>query len=108
VTVCVAGQLPLDAEGRLAAQAFADQADLVFSKLQSALASAGALPSHLIEIRSYLTSADDLPAFRAARERWFATWGLATPPAATTLVVQALVGGAAIELDARAVAPPGT
>lgn len=102
----VAGQLPLDGQGQLAAgMGFAEQAAMVFGNLARALRSAGSSLAYVAHIRAFLVDEADLPGFRVARSEAFSRYGVTDPPPATTVVVKALVGGSLIELDAVAAIP---
>lgn len=103
-TLHVAGQLPVDESANVVHPGdFAAQAELVWDLLASALTSAGSSLDLAVSIRAYLTSDDDFPAFRDSRAAAFQRHGVVAPPAATTVVVKSLYGGALIELDAVAV-----
>lgn len=102
-TVYIAGQVSLDAEGRLVGEGdFAAQAKQVFENLRIALASAGAGFNNLARITTYIVGFDQAKreAFGAAR---LAAMGDALP-ASTLLGVAALAQpGYQIEVEGIAV-----
>ena len=103
--VYVAGQLGMLQDGTYAGGDgdFAAQAAQAFENVKSALAAAGAGFEHVVKITNFLVDAKDLPAFRAARDRYVNT---AAPPASTTIVISALARpGALFEVEAIAVLP---
>jgi 2-iminobutanoate/2-iminopropanoate deaminase len=62
------------------------QVDLAFRNLGAVLASAGMAPGDLVKVNVYLTRPEDIPALRAARDRFQGD----ARPASTLVVVQAL------------------
>jgi enamine deaminase RidA (YjgF/YER057c/UK114 family) len=103
-TAYVAGQLPVDGEGRVVGADFDEQADAVFAMLQTALQGVGSSLERVAFIRAFMVDPSHFPAFRDARARAFRAHGVSEPPPATTIVVSELYGGSLIELDAAAAA----
>jgi enamine deaminase RidA (YjgF/YER057c/UK114 family) len=103
-TVYVAGQLGLNAEGKLTGD-FRVQATQAFENLKIALAAAGAGFEHVVKINNYLVDiAANIAAFREVRDRYVNT---AAPPASTAVGVPGLaLAGALFEIEAIAVLPP--
>lgn len=101
-TLYISGQVGLDGQGRLAGD-FAAQARQVFANLRTCLAAAGANPSQVAKMTTYIVgyqAAVHRPALTAARAEVF---GL-HPPASTLVGVQALaVPELLIEVEAIAV-----
>jgi enamine deaminase RidA (YjgF/YER057c/UK114 family) len=84
--IFIAGQVALDRQGHLVGKGDVEaQADQVFANLAAALAAIGCTPGHLVKLTVFLRDMGALPAYRRARDRFFAT---VTPPAtpAITLV----------------------
>jgi 2-iminobutanoate/2-iminopropanoate deaminase len=102
-TAHVAGQLPVDDEGRVVGDDFAAQADLVFGRLAETLEAVGSSLANVVFMRAYLVRDSDFAAFRDVRRRAYERFGVSSPPPATTIVVRGLYGGASVELDAVAV-----
>jgi enamine deaminase RidA (YjgF/YER057c/UK114 family) len=104
-TVYLAGQTPIDADGRVVGEGdFAVQARQVFSNLRTALASVGADFSHLVRTTTYIVSysTDLREALQAARSEAFGE----IKPASTLLGVAALANPAyLIEIEGIAVIP---
>ena len=102
-TVFIAGQVSIDAEGRLVATGdFAGQVKQVFANLHTALEGAGATPADVTKITIYVV--DYTPELRPllgdARSKVFG----GTLPASTLVGVQALAEpGYLIEVEAIAV-----
>jgi enamine deaminase RidA (YjgF/YER057c/UK114 family) len=102
--VFVAGQVSIDADGKLvAAGDFAGQVKQVFANLRSALAGAGATPADVTKITIYIVNYK--PELRALLgEARAAVFGPTTLPASTLVGVQALAEpGFLIEIEAIAV-----
>lgn len=106
-TAYIAGQLPVDAEGKVVGETFAEQADRVFELLATALSGSGSSLARVAFIRAFMVDPDDFVGFRDARARAFARHGVDSPPPATTIVVRGLYGGSLIELDAVAAVDAG-
>jgi len=102
--VFVAGQVSIDAEGKLVAPGdFAGQVKQVFANLRSALDGAGATPADVTKITVYIVGYR--PEMRSlVGEARSAVFGPATLPASTLVGVQALAEpGFLIEIEAIAV-----
>lgn len=79
--IYISGQAPLNAKGQLVGSGnFRKQAEKVFANLQSALTSAGASASDVIQIETYYVNRADLPIYGELRQVFFA--GRKTPPPA--------------------------
>ena len=103
----IAGQTALDTAGELVGKNdFAAQADRVFRNLGTALQAIGCTASHLVKLTVFLRDMDNLPAYREARNRFFAT---VTPPAAPaiTLVEVSKLYGPDFLIEIEAVAARG-
>lgn len=100
-TVYIAGQLGLDAEGKLAGAAgdFRAQVSQAFENLKAALAAVGAEMSNIVKINNYIVDIDkNIGAFREIRDRYLKT---EAPPASTAVGVPGLaVPGALFEIEA--------
>ena len=102
--VFIAGQVSIDAEGRLVAPGdLAGQVKQVFANLRTALEGAGATPADVTKITIYIV--DYKPELRPLLgEARAAVFGPATLPASTLVGVQALAEpGYLIEVEAIAV-----
>ena len=103
----VAGQLPLDENGKLVGEGdFAIQAQVAFDNLANALGAAGSSLAEAAYVRAFLVNEHDLPQFRAVRAEAYLQHGVTDPPPATTVLVKGLIEGSLIELDAVAVVSP--
>jgi enamine deaminase RidA (YjgF/YER057c/UK114 family) len=102
--VAVAGQVALDAEGRMVGPGDpVAQAEQVFRNLQVALAAAGASFEHVIKLTYFMLDVGALPAVREVRNRYV---NVANPPASTAVQVSSLFRpGFLIEVEALAVVP---
>ena len=100
--VHVAGQLPLDVDGKLVGDDFKAQADHVFANLAALLEAGGSSMDRILYLRAYMTRNEDYALYKEARAQAFERHGVVSPPPATTVVVAGLVGGSRIELDAVA------
>lgn len=98
--IAIAGQVPLDAQGRLAGTDPQAQVRQVFENLVAALAATGAGLEHVVKLTVYLTDMADLAAFRQVRDEFISA---DTPPASTLIQVTSLANPAfRIEVDALA------
>jgi enamine deaminase RidA (YjgF/YER057c/UK114 family) len=87
-TIYVAGQIALDASGKLVGPGdFRAQAEQVFANLKAALAAAGADFSHVVKLNIYLLDRANLPILREVRDRSINTQA---PPASTLVQVSSL------------------
>jgi enamine deaminase RidA (YjgF/YER057c/UK114 family) len=105
-TVYIAGQLGLDAAGKLAGKPgdFRAQATQTYENLKTALAAVGAGFEHVVKFNNYLTDIpEQIPIFREVRERYL---GKEQAPASTTIEIARLAReGALIEIEAIAILP---
>jgi enamine deaminase RidA (YjgF/YER057c/UK114 family) len=91
--VFIAGQTALDCDGTLVGKDdFAAQAEQVFRNLGAALGAIGATASNLVKLTVFLRNMDDIPAYREARNRFFATVTPIAAPAITMVEVSKLYG----------------
>ena len=100
----IAGQTALDGAGALVGKNdFAAQAEQVFRNLSTALQAIGCTASNLVKLTVFLRDMNELQAYRAVRNRFFAT---VTPPAAPaiTLVEVAKLYGPDFLIEIEAVA----
>jgi reactive intermediate/imine deaminase len=98
--IAISGQVPLDAQGRLAGTDPQAQVRQVFENLVAALAAAGAGIEHVVKLTVYLTDMADLAAFRQVRDEYISP---DNPPASTLVQVSSLANPAfRIEVDALA------
>lgn len=97
--VWVAGQLPIDAQGRkLGDQPFEVQARQVLANIEAAVQAAGSTLDRLVQVRVYLTDIDHWPAFNALYAEWLGPH----KPARAVVPVPALHFGFLIEAEAVA------
>jgi enamine deaminase RidA (YjgF/YER057c/UK114 family) len=101
-TFYIAGQLALDAAGKLVGQGdFPAQVAQVFENLKARLAEVGATFKDVVKLNYYLVDASDLASLREIRNRYINT---ENPPASTLVVVKRLVAEEyLIEIEAIAV-----
>ncbi|PRH32555.1 RidA family protein [Burkholderia gladioli] len=101
--VHVSGQLPVSAAGEpLAARPFEEQVRQVLANLDGCLAQAGVTRAALVQVRVYVTDIAMWPAFN----RLYAEWIGAHLPARAVAGVSELHYGAAVEVEAVALARP--
>jgi reactive intermediate/imine deaminase len=99
--VFVSGQLPIDADGtRLADAPFDVQARQVLENLRLVLEAAGSNIAKLVQVRVYLDSIDNWPAFNAI----YAEWAGAAKPARAIVPTGPLHFGMKVEIEATALA----
>jgi 2-iminobutanoate/2-iminopropanoate deaminase len=99
--VFVSGQIPLDPEtGQLVAGDAAAQAERALISLQAVLEAAGSGLHRVVKTTIFLTDLADFAAVNAVYARFFP----AEPPARATVQVAALPRGAALEIEAVALA----
>lgn len=101
--VAISGQIAIDPDGNVVGRgSLVEQAEYVFSCLDTALAAAGAGRADLVKITMYVTTLDGLAELRAARDRWLGD----ARPASTLVQVAGLVhSDLLIEVDAFAARP---
>jgi 2-iminobutanoate/2-iminopropanoate deaminase len=106
--VAVAGQVAIDQRGELVgAGDFSAQTEQVLANIVRALSAVALGPQDILQMTSYLVSAEHIPTFYAVRERVFPEMfaGGRYPPN-TLLVVQRLVRPEfLVEIEALAVGP---
>ncbi len=87
-TLYVAGQVALDADGRLVGEGdIRAQARQVFRNIRAIIEEAGGGMTDIVKLTTFLTSMDDYPGFVEVRSEFLpAPW-----PAATLVAVSALV-----------------
>jgi enamine deaminase RidA (YjgF/YER057c/UK114 family) len=100
--IFVSGQAATRPDGSMVSTEFDAQAAQALENVRLALKAAGATPSDIIRINTFIV---DLPghiaAYRTAREKFFA--GIANLPTSTTIGVPAIAGeGALIEIEVTA------
>jgi enamine deaminase RidA (YjgF/YER057c/UK114 family) len=107
--VVVAGQVGMDAQGRLAGPGdVAAQTRQAFENIRAVLAAAGCTMRDVIRFQTFLTHASDIDGFMKARREMFPTYypDDVYPPN-TILVVSRLVQPELlVEIEAMAVKPP--
>jgi enamine deaminase RidA (YjgF/YER057c/UK114 family) len=91
--IFIAGQTALDDAGELVGKNdFAAQAAQVFKNLGVALQSVGCTAGNLVKLTVFLKDMNDLPTYREARNRFFATTTPPAAPAVTLVEVSRLYG----------------
>jgi 2-iminobutanoate/2-iminopropanoate deaminase len=99
--VFVAGQLPVEADGRLLNEApFEAQAQQVLANVAAALRGAGSSIDKLVQVRVYITDIELWPAFNTI----YAQWAGDARPARAVVPVPQLHYGFKIEVEATALA----
>jgi 2-iminobutanoate/2-iminopropanoate deaminase len=102
--VIIAGQVPLDKQGKMVSDDFADQFHQVFSNLKATLEAAGGKMENIISLRTLLSREDDLPIFHRLRGEFYPQLFEGKPlPPNTLLVVKQLVSPE-IRLEIEAIA----
>jgi enamine deaminase RidA (YjgF/YER057c/UK114 family) len=102
--IFISGQTAVDREGNVVGKNdFAAQVAQVFCNLTIALEAAGCTAAHLVKLTVFLTDMKNLPRYREARNRFFAS---VTPPAApaVTLVEVAKLYGPDFMIEIEAIA----
>jgi enamine deaminase RidA (YjgF/YER057c/UK114 family) len=104
--IFIAGQTALDANGNVVGKNdFAAQAAQVFRNLTVALQASECTPANLVKLTVFLTSMENLVAYRAARNLFFASVTPPAAPAVTLVEVSKLYGpDFLIEIEAVAAA----
>ena len=106
--VVVAGQVGMKSDGGLAGNDAGSQTKQALANIAAVLGAAGCRMRDIIRLQTFLTSADDIPAFMAARQEVFPGYfpDGAYPPN-TLLVVSRLVRPELrVEIEAIAIKPP--
>jgi 2-iminobutanoate/2-iminopropanoate deaminase len=97
----ISGQLPVDEAGKaISDQPFAAQVSRVLANIDACLAKAGVGRSRLLQVRVYVTNINDWPVFN----RIYSDWIGDLRPARAVAGVSALHYGAAVEVEATALA----
>lgn len=101
-TIYVAGQLPLDRNGKLVGHSdFRQQTVQVFENVRTALAAAGAEFRDVVKLTTYLTDMSKRSIFHEVRASFI---NMAAPPAGTLIGIATLANpDAMIEIEAIAV-----
>jgi len=107
-TVYISGQVSADTSGNLTGVGdFRAQFHGAFENLRRVLESLGASFEDVAYVRGHLVRAEDLPAYREERERFYGEV-CRSPPPTTTLVVAGLYHpDCLLEVDAVAALPAG-
>jgi 2-iminobutanoate/2-iminopropanoate deaminase len=101
--VFISGQLPIMRDGtKLADAPFDQQARQVLENIEAALKDAGSALNLLVQVRAYVTSIEDWPAFNAI----YAKWIRPSRPARAVVPVPPLHYGFKIEVEAVAICKP--
>jgi enamine deaminase RidA (YjgF/YER057c/UK114 family) len=91
--IFIAGQTALDRNGILVGKDnFPAQAEQVFCNLEIALQSVGCTAANLVKLTVFVRDMSNLAAYRAARNRFFATVAPPAAPAITLVEVSKLYG----------------
>lgn len=101
----ISGQVPLDPAGEVFVGPMGEQARLCFGQIEAALEKRGAALSDLVKLTIFTTDIGRLGELSAARGAALADGNF---PASTAVQVEALFGGAELEIEALAFLPGGT
>ena len=103
--IFIAGQTALDRDGNVVGRGdFAKQAAQVFDNLAVALKAVGCTAANLVKLTVFVRDMGNIGAYRAARNRFFATVTPQAAPAVTLIEVSKLYGpDFLIEIEAIAV-----
>ncbi|MBV7483655.1 RidA family protein [Bordetella sp. BOR01] len=103
--VYISGQLPIRPDGTLMGDApFPAQARQALDNVAAALAAAGSGIGRLVQVRVYIDSVDNWPAFNTV----YAEWAGTARPARAIVPTGPLHYGFKVEVEAVALAAPGT
>jgi reactive intermediate/imine deaminase len=95
--VFVSGQLPITPDGvKLADASFEEQARQVLANVKAILEASGSGVDRLVQVRVYVDSVENWPAFNAV----YAQWAGAARPARAVVPVGALHYGLKVEVEA--------
>ncbi|WP_395685347.1 RidA family protein [Caenimonas koreensis] len=95
--VFVSGQLPIKPDGtKLVDASFEEQAAQVLANVRAALEAAGSSVAQLVQVRVYVASLDDWPAFNAV----YALWAAEARPARAVVPTGPLHFGFRVEVEA--------
>jgi enamine deaminase RidA (YjgF/YER057c/UK114 family) len=105
--VVVAGQVGMDGQGRVAGPDVGSQTRQVLENIRAVLAAAGCTMRDVVRFQTFLTRAEDIPAFMQARREAFPSYFPdGTYPPNTLVVVSRLVRPElVVEVEAMAVKP---
>ncbi|WP_236795658.1 RidA family protein [Amycolatopsis sp. GM8] len=107
--IFVAGQCGFLADNSVAGADVESQTIRAFENVRTVLESQGASPQDVTRFVTYLVSADDIPGFYRAREKYFARAYDELCPPNTLLIVQRLVRPELlVEIDTTAYLPAAT
>jgi len=102
--VFVSGQLPITPQGvKLVDAPFEAQAEQVLKNVEAALVGAGSSIEQLVQVRVYLDSIDNWPAFNAIYAKWLGP----TRPARAIVPTGPLHFGFKVEVEAVGLVSPG-
>jgi 2-iminobutanoate/2-iminopropanoate deaminase len=102
--VIIAGQVPLDKQGNVVSDEFADQFHQVFNNLKATVEAAGGKMENIISLRTLLSREDDLPSFHRLRGEFYPQLfgGKALPPNTLLVVKQLVLPEIRLEVEAIA------
>jgi 2-iminobutanoate/2-iminopropanoate deaminase len=96
----LSGQVAIDANGRVAGNDMASQAEYIMDRISGILAAHGAALTDVVNVRTYLTDMGQLPEYGKVRAARFG----GTPPTITTVEVSRLfIPGALLEVEVLAI-----
>lgn len=96
--IFTAGQIPLDAAGKMVAGGVADQTHQVLKNLRAVLEAAGSSLHRVVKTTVFLQNLDDFAAMNEVYAQYFAQ----QPPARSTVQAAKLPKGALVEIEAIA------
>lgn len=95
----LSGQVAIDADGKVVGNDMASQAEYIMDRIAAILAAHGAALTNVVNVRTFLTDMDQLPAYGKVRAARFS----GTPPTITTVEVSRLfIPGALLEVEVLA------
>ena len=102
--VIIAGQVPLDKQGDVVSDEFADQFHQVLNNLKATVEAAGGKMENIISLRTLLSREDDLPIFHRLRGEFYPQLfgGKALPPNTLLVVKQLVLPEIRLEIEAIA------
>ena len=102
--VIIAGQVPLNKQGNVVSDDFADQFHQVFRNLKATVEAAGAKMENIISLRTLLSREDDLPSFHRLRGEFYPQLfgGKPLPPNTLVVVKQLVLPEIRLEIEAMA------
>ncbi len=104
--IFIAGQIGCDEHGRIVSGGFADQSAQALRNIATVLASADALPEHVVRLTWYVTDMREYSEARTALGSAYRAIFGEHYPAMTLIAVSALFAeGAKVEIEATAVVP---